>query len=104
MRQAQMRIVAIIGGLLWLTSIGNGRAEQGFDEKYQRNFNIFTPINEKISNKFYSRIFGITIHASVDGNPSGRGSQAPLKFKNPENALIKASNAWLFSTIAFMSC
>ena len=46
MRQAQMRIVAIIGGLLWLTSIGNGRAEQGFDEKYQRNFNIFTPINQ----------------------------------------------------------
>ncbi|MCC6967817.1 MAG: hypothetical protein IT391_16205 [Nitrospira sp.] len=46
MRQAQVRIVAILGGLLWLASIGNGGAEQGFDEKYQRDFNIFNPINQ----------------------------------------------------------
>ena len=25
---------------------GTGRAEQGFDEKYQRDFNIFNPINQ----------------------------------------------------------
>ena len=46
MRQAQVRIVAILGGLLWLASMGNGRAEQGFDEKYQRDFNIFNPLNQ----------------------------------------------------------
>ncbi len=47
MRQAQVRTAAIIGGMLWLASmIGIGRAEQGFDEKYQRDFNIFNPINQ----------------------------------------------------------
>lgn len=46
MRQAQMRIVAIIGGLLWLVSIGNSGAEQRFDEQCQRDFNIFNPINQ----------------------------------------------------------
>ena len=46
MRQAQVQTAAIIGGLLWLASIGNGGAEPGFDEKYQRDFNIFNPINQ----------------------------------------------------------
>jgi hypothetical protein len=46
MRQAQVRTAAIIGGLLWLASIGTSGAEQGFDEKYQRDFNIFNPINQ----------------------------------------------------------
>jgi hypothetical protein len=47
MRQAQVRTAAIIGGMLWLASmIGTGRAEPGFDEKYQRDFNIFNPINQ----------------------------------------------------------
>ena len=46
MRQTQVRTAAIIGGLLWLASIGASGAEQGFDEKYQRDFNIFNPINQ----------------------------------------------------------
>ena len=46
MQQAQVRTAAIIGGLLWLASIGASGAEQGFDEKYQRDFNIFNPINQ----------------------------------------------------------
>ncbi len=46
MRQTQVRTATIIGGPLWLASMGNGRAEQGFDEKYQRDWNIFNPINQ----------------------------------------------------------
>ncbi|MGC3976086.1 MAG: hypothetical protein QM771_17125 [Nitrospira sp.] len=46
MRQAQVRTLAIIGLLLWLVSMGTSSAEQGFDEKYQRDFNIFNPINQ----------------------------------------------------------
>lgn len=46
MRQAQVWTATIIGGLLWLASIGTSGAEQGFDEKYQRDFNIFNPINQ----------------------------------------------------------
>ncbi|MCW5799409.1 MAG: hypothetical protein KIT40_12965 [Nitrospira sp.] len=46
MRKGEMRTAAIIGGMLWLASLGNGGAEQGFDNKYQRDFNIFNPINQ----------------------------------------------------------
>ncbi|CAE6768249.1 hypothetical protein [Nitrospira defluvii] len=46
MRQVQVRIVAILGGLLWLVSIETSGAESGSDEKYQRDFNIFNPLNQ----------------------------------------------------------
>jgi len=46
MRQVQVRIVAILGGLLWLVSIETSGVEQGFDEKYRHDFNIFNPINQ----------------------------------------------------------
>ena len=46
MRKAQVRTAAIIGVLLWLASIVTSLAEPGFDEKYQRDFNIFNPLNQ----------------------------------------------------------
>ena len=36
----------IVGLFLLVAMTGTGRAEQGFDEKYQRDFNIFNPINQ----------------------------------------------------------
>ena len=46
MRQVQVRIVAILGGLLWLASIETSQVEQGFDEKYRHDFNIFNTLNQ----------------------------------------------------------
>ena len=46
MRHAQLRNATIVGLLLLLAATGTGRADQGFDEKYQRDFNIFNPINQ----------------------------------------------------------
>jgi hypothetical protein len=46
MRQAQVQS-GMIGGLFLLVVMsGTCRAESGFDEKYQRDFNIFNPINQ----------------------------------------------------------
>ncbi len=46
MREAQVRSGMIVGLFLFVAMTGTGSAEQGFDEKYQRDFNIFNPINE----------------------------------------------------------
>ncbi len=46
MRQAQVQSGIIVGLLLRMAMTGTGRAEPGFDEKYQRDFNIFNPINQ----------------------------------------------------------
>ena len=45
MREAQVQSEMIVGLFLLVAMSGTGRAEQGFDEKYQRDFNIFNPIN-----------------------------------------------------------
>ncbi len=45
-REGIMRYAAQIGAILLVAMTGAGRAEQGFDEKYQRDFNIFNPINQ----------------------------------------------------------
>ena len=41
-----MRHAALIGAFLLMAMTGTGRAEPGFDEKYERDFNIFNPINQ----------------------------------------------------------
>jgi len=41
-----MRHAALIGAFLLVAMTGTARAEPGFDEKYQRDFNIFNPINQ----------------------------------------------------------
>ena len=41
-----MQQLRLIGGLLIVLSGETVWAEQGFDEKYQRDFNIFNPINQ----------------------------------------------------------
>ncbi len=46
MRQAQVQRGIIVGVFLLAAMTGTGRAEPGFDEKYQRDFNIFNPINQ----------------------------------------------------------
>jgi len=45
-REALMRNAALVGSLLLLAMTGTGRAEQGLAQKYQRDFNIFNPINQ----------------------------------------------------------
>ena len=45
-REAMMRHAALIGAFLLMAMTGTGRAEPGFDEKYERDFNIFNPINQ----------------------------------------------------------
>lgn len=45
MREAQVQSGIIVGLLLRMAMTGTGRAEPGSDEKYQRDFNIFNPIN-----------------------------------------------------------
>ncbi len=45
MREAQVESGMIVGLFLLVAMTGTGRAEHGFDEKYQRDFNIFNPIN-----------------------------------------------------------
>ncbi len=44
-----MRYARLIGGLLILASATTGWAEQGFDEKYERDYNIFNPVNGAIT-------------------------------------------------------
>lgn len=88
MRQAQVRTAAIIGGLLWLASmIGTGRAEPGFDEKYQRDFNIFNPINQYQSTNPLNPINAYdpanpfnSINQFDPGNPAN-----PINQFNPNN-------------------
>ncbi|MCC6967814.1 MAG: hypothetical protein IT391_16190 [Nitrospira sp.] len=46
MREIQTRNATIVGLLLLGAVTGPVWAEQGFDEKYQRDFNIFNPINQ----------------------------------------------------------
>ncbi len=45
MGQAQVQSGIIVGWFLLVAMTGTGRAGPGFDEKYQRDFNIFNPIN-----------------------------------------------------------
>ena len=46
MRQTQVQRAIIVGWFLLAAMTGTVRAEPGFDEKYQRGFNIFNPINQ----------------------------------------------------------
>ena len=46
MREAQVQSGMIVGLFLLVAMTGTGRAEPGFGEKYQRDFNIFNPINQ----------------------------------------------------------
>ena len=39
-----MRYARLIGGLLILASVATGWAEQSFDEKYERDYNLFNSI------------------------------------------------------------
>ena len=46
MRHGLVQRGMIVGLFLLVAATGTVRAEQGFDEKYQRDFNIFNPINQ----------------------------------------------------------
>ena len=46
MRHGLVQRGMIVGLFVLVAVTGTGRAEPGFDEKYQRDFNIFNPINQ----------------------------------------------------------
>ena len=75
MRQAQVQSGIIVGLFLLLVISGAGWAEPGFDEKYQRDFNIFNPINASDpANPFNP------INRFDPGNPAN-----PINQFNPNN-------------------
>ena len=46
MREARVERGMIVALFLLVAMTGTGRAEPGFEKKYQRDFNIFNPINQ----------------------------------------------------------
>ena len=78
MREGHMRKAALVGALLLVAMAGTGRAEPGFDQKYQRDFNIFNPINAyDPANPFNP------INRFDPGNPANPINQ--FNFNNPFN-------------------